>query len=168
MNKVFIVLFAAAVMVGCKKADHQHEQASTEATENHEGHNHAEHADERPIEEHAEAKLNTTSISLDDGKKWKVNPEMKPFIEGGEKILSEYISKNNTNFAELGTKLTKENEQLVKSCTMKGKSHEELHVWLVPHLKLVEELAQTKDLEKGKQMSAALERSYLTYHQFFE
>ncbi|MBW7891309.1 MAG: hypothetical protein H3C48_09875 [Chitinophagaceae bacterium] len=106
-------------------------------------------------------------IELDNGNKWTVNDEMKPFVSKGEELVNSYLQSQQTDYKQLAQQLKEENNQLIKSCTMDGRSHEELHKWLHPHLEMVEELAKEEDAGKAKELVAQLQKSYETYHQYF-
>ncbi len=111
---------------------------------------------------------NTSDLSLNNGEKWKVNAEMKPHIEQENQILNNYLAQNETNYQELAEALKRDNNNLIKSCTMTGESHEELHKWLHPHMELLEQLSTAKDLTAAKGVIAQIEESFKTYHNYFE
>lgn len=50
---------------------------------------------------------------------------------------------------------------------MKGKSHDELHKWLYPHLELVKELDNETDAVKAKEIVVKLQNSYQQYQIYF-
>lgn len=110
----------------------------------------------------------STTIELNQGKKWKVNPEMKPHIEKGNTILQDYISNKNTDYKTLAENLKAQNDQLIKSCTMKGESHNQLHKWLHPHIELIKKLKESKNGEEANDVINELKNSFATYHQYFE
>ncbi len=43
---------------------------------------------------------------------------------------------------------------------MDGKSHDELHKWLHPHLEIVKALANETDAEKSNKIVSKLQKSY--------
>lgn len=106
-------------------------------------------------------------IELNNGEKWVVNSEMKPFVSKGAELVNVYVQENKTDFKELTTQLKEQNNQLIKSCTMKGKSHDELHKWLYPHLELVKELDNETDAVKAKEIVVKLQNSYQQYQIYF-
>lgn len=110
---------------------------------------------------------NILDIELNDGGKWLVNEEMKPYVNNGEKLVNTYIKSNQTDYHALAKQLKIENDQLVKSCTMKGKDHDELHKWLHPHLTMVDELQKQTDAAKAGETVAQIQKSYHLYHQYF-
>jgi hypothetical protein len=105
------------------------------------------------------------AIELNNGQKWDVNAEMSPFILGGEMILKEY---DNANYKELAEQLKRENKKLIESCTMDGKSHEELHKWLHPHMQLIEDLGNADNDQQANEIIAQLNKSFQTYHNYFQ
>ena len=96
-----------------------------------------------------------------------VNEEMKPFVMKGEELVNSYIQDNQTDYKALAQQLIEQNNQLIKSCTMNGKSHDELHKWLHPHLEIVNALEEEKDAAKANEIVLQLQKSYQDYHQYF-
>ncbi|MBK6930922.1 MAG: hypothetical protein IPH12_08595 [Saprospirales bacterium] len=111
---------------------------------------------------------NTGDLKLNNGEKWKVNAEMKPHIERGNKILDDYLVQQSANWRELAEKLKSENENLIKSCTMKGQSHDELHKWLHPHMELIDKLSTATNLMEAETLIAQIGQSFKTYQTYFE
>ncbi len=107
-------------------------------------------------------------LELNDGQKWFVNEEMKPFVKAGEERVEKYIKEKKGDYKSLAAQLTEHNNQLIKSCTMTGKSHDELHKWLHPHLELVAELGKAEKPGDADQIIEKIDKSYATYHQFFQ
>ncbi len=122
------------------------------------------------IQEKQQETHNETSevIELNNGNKWLINIEMKPFITEGQKLVAEFLKTNNTDYKSLAKNLIEQNNLLIKSCTITGKSHDELHKWLEPHLKLVEDLEATTDATKAKEIVSKIEQSYQSFGNFFE
>lgn len=96
-----------------------------------------------------------------------MNEEMKPFVMKGEELVNSYIQDNQTDYKALAQQLIEQNNQLIKSCTMNGKSHDELHKWLHPHLEIVNALEEEKDAAKANEIVLQLQKSYQDYHQYF-
>ncbi|HSC54992.1 MAG TPA: hypothetical protein VLC98_15270 [Phnomibacter sp.] len=120
----------------------------------------------KQVEQHPEK--SPATIELNNGEKWAVNEEMKPPITKGEGLVNAYIKSNQNNNKELAQQLKDQNEKLIKSCTMKGKSHDELHKWLLPHLALVRDLENSPTENDAKQIVLKLQSSFSMYHQYFE
>ena len=108
------------------------------------------------------------AIELNNGEKWVVNDEMKPFVGKGEELVNTYIQNRQSDYKTLAGQLKDQNSQLIKSCTMDGKSHDELHKWLHPHLKLVEKLEKLNDATEADELVNQLEKSYENYHNYFQ
>ena len=68
----------------------------------------------------------------------------------------------------LAEQLKANNDELVKSCTMKGTSHDELHKWLHPHMKLTTALLEAENEKEADKIIQKLKTSFDTYHQYFQ
>ena len=117
---------------------------------------------DEPVNEPAEP------IELDNGQKWKVNEEMKPFLTNGKNLLNEYIQNEDNDYTGLAAALSEQDNKLIESCTMDGKSHEELHKWLHPHLDMVADLESTKDTAQAKKLVEQLKASYVDFEKYFQ
>lgn len=111
---------------------------------------------------------NATTIELDNGEKWAVNEEMKPFVLKGSELVNVYFQNKQTDYKALASQLKDQNNQLIKSCTMDGKSHDELHKWLHPHLELVKGLENSSDENEAKEIVLKLQKSNEVYNQYFK
>ena len=148
MKQIFLVAISSVVLMSCKN-----EVKTTDSEKKTE----IEHVQDTSSE----------TIALNNGEKWKVNEEMKPFIVKSEAVLEAYVKNNGTDYKKLAQDIKDQNSLLIKSCTMEGPSHDELHKWLHPHLELVERLGEIDNPEKAKVMVAELEASYQMYHEYF-
>ena len=95
-------------------------------------------------------------IELDNGQKWKVNPEMMPPIQASIQAIKAFEGQELNSYKELAKILGDNNQTLISSCTMTGKSHDELHKWLHPYIGMVDKLANAKN-----QKVAASHTAYL-------
>ncbi len=68
----------------------------------------------------------------------------------------------------LSQELKELNLKLISSCTMKGKSHEELHKWLHPHMVLIDELGEANNLEESNKIIGQLTSSFKSYNEYFK
>lgn len=149
-----LLSFSILLWVGCGSP-----QTSSSAEE----HDHAEQAhDDHHFNE------STDPLMLNDGEHWLVNDEMKPFVQNGEELVNVYLTENQSDYDRLATELRSQNQQLIQSCTMTGKSHDELHKWLHPHMALVEELAASATVEEARNRVDELQHSYQQYHAYFQ
>ncbi len=157
------VAFTAA-LVSCKNeaANDADAIVLTEDETNHDEHAMENHDD---MEHHdVDESVVSEPISLNDGEKWVVNEEMKPFVSQGENLVNTYDGDHKA----LAVNLTEQNNQLIKSCTMEGTSHDELHKWLHPHLEMVKELGDMDHQEAADKQVDEIKNSYQVYHEYFQ
>ncbi len=156
MKKLFILAISSFVLLSCnntaEKSIVKEEEAPKEETVKQEDHK----DDDTP-----------ETVELNNGAKWVVNEEMKPYVMKGEELVNNYTQKNQTDYKQLAADLKAENDKLIKSCTMNGKSHDELHKWLEPHLKLTKHLEKAGDVAEAKTLVMDLQSSYKNYHTYF-
>jgi hypothetical protein len=107
-------------------------------------------------------------IELNEGEKWKVNEQMMPYLKSSEQLLIEFKKKESGDYKILASDLKETNNKLISSCTMKGKSHDALHLWLHPHLELVNELQDSKTEDEASLVMEKLNRSFLAFSNYFQ
>lgn len=117
------------------------------------------------VEEEEEAEL-----TLNNGKKWKVNAEMIPYINEGDSLINDFIEQKRDDYQVLGMSLSVVNSNLVASCTLPGDdpNHIALHKWLKPHLKKTKALKTFISDAISAQAFNQVVESYKTFHTYFE
>lgn len=111
---------------------------------------------------------NSETVSLNNGEKWVVNEEMKPHLHEAKDILNLYTASQSEDYKTLAAQLKEKNSGLIKSCTMEGESHDELHKWLHPHMELIESLSKAESTEEANEIIADLQASFSSYDQYFQ
>lgn len=152
MKKLFIVVISSILIWSCNNTN--------ETSPNH--HEAMSHEQDHHHDENNEA------LQLNNGERWLVNEEMKPFVEKGEMLVNNYISNNQTDYQNLSKQIKEQNQLLIKSCTMDGKSHDELHKWLHPHMEFIEDLEEATSENDAKVVVLELQKSNELYHQYFQ
>lgn len=150
MKKIIVLALSSLVLWSCNSNSESTESTQEVATT--EVHHHDESSE---------------AIQLNSGEKWVINAEMKPFILKGEELVNTYIQNKQTDYKELAKQLKAQNSNLIESCTMDGKSHDELHKWLHPHLELVDKLEKDADVTASVETVAHIQSSYTVFHQYF-
>lgn len=158
--KIFALVFLGNALISC--GDTSTVQNSNESAESHDHHDH----DADP--HHGLTDESNLEIELDNGEKWKVNEEMKPFVNQGHKALIVYIDSDDSDYKALAENIKEANRGLISSCTMDGKSHDELHKWLYPHLEIVKSLEQAENQEQAEEIIHELKHSYSDYNNYFQ
>ncbi len=161
MKKLILAaILSFAIVISCEKKQEEHaEHATTEQTASE---NQANHDDQEKSDEHEEG----VKLELNNGEKWTMNAEMKPFISEMETQINAFKPETD-DYKTLGNSLNSTNENLIKSCTIKGTPHEVLHAWLMPHMEKIEKLNKASNKEDANKIVAELKESMVKYHEFF-
>lgn len=107
-------------------------------------------------------------IELNNGERWNVNEEMKPPVIASEDLFNHYMVSNRSDYQNLADDLKGNVNALIKSCTMQGKSHDELHKWLHPYIEQIEKLKQADSPEETDAVLMEIGTSFEIYHQYFQ
>jgi hypothetical protein len=94
-------------------------------------------------------------LKLNDGKKWLANTETHEGITNMESIIKTFKNGHEKNYRRLGEDLSKQSSYVIKNCTMKGESHDQLHAVLVP---MLDEITIFKEADIDQEASIALKR----------
>lgn len=129
--------------------------------ENHDNLQKSEMKDEQKENEHQHGDEANT-VQLDNGKKWKANPETISGINNMSSLVQDGIA-GKIERAKLHDTLQVEFKTIFDKCTMTGESHNQLHNYLLP-LK-----AQLEKLKTGNAESLEEIQEYLlTFKNYFE
>ncbi len=107
-------------------------------------------------------------IELNNGSKWKADPEMFSHVEAMKKSVSTFSGQSVEDYHVLAAELGDHTQQFISSCTMKGKGHDELHKWLHPYMQQVQELEKTENPETAEKLVAQLNQSLLRFEEYFK
>lgn len=118
--------------------------------------------------ENVEHEHKAEPITLNEGKKWTVVPEMMNYIRKTEKTLAEFEHADRKDYVQLANDISEQLSELTSHCTMTGKAHDELHKWLVPFLELSDQLDQTEKTEEQKKIVKEMSSSFKTFNTYFE
>lgn len=150
-TRIIFVILIVSLAAGCQNAARQQERDDLDSAR------HEEHE-----------VISSEMIELDQGKRWRVNEEIKPSIIAIESLLDSVERSEATDYASLGRQMQGHLDQLIASCTMTGKSHEELHKWLAPMIGSVKDLTSSSNREQADIAIRQMQESMRSYHQYFE
>lgn len=159
MNKIIILLATTLLFfVSCK--DQSKESGASKIIE-------ATHESEH-IEGPAMANDWMSEIQLNDGSKWMANPETNEGVAKMQSLLKTSAPKNLTDYHTIADTLNHEKNYVIKECTMKGPSHENLHVWLLPLMEKIEALKDAKTLDEAQRIYKSIAQNVNAYTTYFQ
>ncbi len=147
---LILVFIAITLLISCgKQKEENHEHSQSEKTEEH------QHKEEN-------------NLSLNSGELWIANMETTQGIDNMIALMSSFSDKESVEaYAKLKTNLDKEFGTILKKCTMKGESHDQLHNFLVPMQEMFEGLASS-DLKICKDSYDTLNDHLKEYPKYFK
>jgi hypothetical protein len=108
------------------------------------------------------------NIQLNNGVKWKANVETTVGVVEMQKLLKTQITSTIEDYHLLANQLNDVKIKLVKECTMKGASHDNLHIWLYPLIEKIGALSKTDDLNEASKIKQSIEENLNVYSDYFE
>ncbi|TYB76307.1 hypothetical protein [Bizionia myxarmorum] len=107
-------------------------------------------------------------IQMDNGAKWAANIETTDGVNDMLKMISEAKTETVDDYLSLANKLNERKNTLVKECTMKGPSHDNLHVFLHPLIEKIDMLLKTETTAQGSETLESITANLNAYNNYFE
>ncbi|WP_142786120.1 hypothetical protein [Changchengzhania lutea] len=159
--KYVIFTFSLLALVSCKDSKNQ-ETKMEKAEQSAETHN--DHQEASKVYANAWA----SEIQLNDGNKWQANAETNEGILKMQNSIETQTTSTLDAFHKLAEQLNDDKNYVIKNCTMKGASHDNLHVWLLPLMEKIEALSEAKTVEDASNLKRSIEENVNAYHTYFE
>ena len=109
----------------------------------------------------------TQEIKLDNGKKWQANSETNEGVLKMQNSIKDFSSNTLEGYYELAEKLNVDKNYVIKNCTMKGDSHDNLHVWLLPLIAKIDALSEANTIEEAAKLKQSIEENINEYADYF-
>ena len=122
-------------------------------------------------QEQAEGVLNTqwiNDIQLNNGNNWEANIETTEGVEKMQELLKSQTTTSIEDYHQLANKLNDIKNNVLKECTMKGASHDNLHVWLLPLIAKIDALSEAKTIEDAAKLKQSIEENINGYADYFK
>jgi hypothetical protein len=152
---IFIILLIVTVVSSCKNTEKQKETKNLKEAK----------------QEHVEGVLNTqwtNDIVLNNGGKWEANIETTKGVEEMQELLKSQTTISLEDYHQLANKLNNTKNIVIKECTMKGESHDNLHIWLLPLMEKIKALSKTKTVEEASKSKHHITENINAYFDYFE
>ena len=161
MKKIAVSLIAiVAMLLSCKNNSKEKEHVNTSKNK-------------VKLQTEAPTEMNVNEgwigdMEFNQGARWKANPETNQGVAKMQAVLTISNPKELKDYHTVANALTKEKNYVIKECTMKGPSHDNLHIWLVPLIEKIDALSNAGELEEAQQVYKAIEEHVSAYSTYFQ
>lgn len=107
-------------------------------------------------------------IQLNNGEKWNANIETTEGVLKMQDILKTHKTSTIEDYHELANQLNEVKNKVVKECTMKGASHDNLHIWLYPLIEKVSALSEVSTIENASVLKNSIVENVNAYSKYFQ
>ncbi|MCW8882305.1 MAG: hypothetical protein OQL17_12210 [Sedimenticola sp.] len=109
-----------------------------------------------------------SGLSLNNGERWEMDAHTRTMTK---QIQKAFFSADHTTLEGLkavGKTLEQQMQELIAGCTMSGKAHEQLHVFLSQHIPTIEALATSDNYTTARDNAIRLKGQLDTYQKHFK
>jgi len=107
------------------------------------------------------------TLTLNEGRKWKLDALTRTNIDAAKQVFQQSAESSKKDYATLAANLQDNANKLVSECTMSGKDHDMLHIWLEKYLSTLKEL-KTPEAETQKAAFNKMGKQLKSFDQYFE
>ena len=107
-------------------------------------------------------------IKLNDGNKWQANSETNEGILKMQNSIKTQPTNTLVEYFALVEQLNVDKNYVIKNCTMKGASHDNLHVWLLPLIAKIDALSEAKTIEDAAKLKQSIKENINGYADYFK
>jgi hypothetical protein len=110
----------------------------------------------------------TEEIAMDHGNKWQADAVTTEGVEKMKMTLKAQSTSTLDAYHKLAKMLNEDKNNVIKNCTMKGDSHDNLHIWLLPLIEKIAALSETTTIEDASKIRYSIEENINGYHTYFQ
>lgn len=126
-------------------------------------------SEQQKSEKNNTSEKTTIKFVLNDGKKWQMDEHTRTSIKNLDNLLnSQDVIKSVEGFNQFGKKMDDELILLIRSCTMDGKAHDQLHIFLGYFYPLVQSLKKASEISSAEKIVSEMKELFVQYHKYFK
>ena len=112
--------------------------------------------------------LNKHELTLNEGQKWQMDEHTRKM---SKQMKSTFFSADHSDLKSLkslGSNLQSQLDSLISGCTMTGKAHDQLHVFLSEHIPTISALTNAENYDTAKKNAIELKGQFEMYERYFK
>ncbi|OBX24055.1 MULTISPECIES: hypothetical protein [Bizionia] len=161
--KHVIFTLSLLALVSCK--DSKNQDVKTETVE-HPADTHNNHDTHEASGVYANAWV--SEIQIDNGDKWQADATTNEGVQKLQNTINTQTASTLDDYHKLAEQLNDEKNFVVKNCTMKGPSHDNLHIWLHPLIEKIDALLKTEDVDDSAKITVSIKENINAYNTYFQ
>ena len=153
-NSITLIILISALFISCKNSEKQEDIIPSKEV----------------LQEQTDL-LSTqwmNDIQLNNGSKWEANIETTEGVEKMQELLKTQSTTSIDDYHQLANQLNEVKNKVVKECTMKGASHDNLHIWLYPLIEEISALSKTNDIAEASKIKQSIIQNVDAYNTYFK
>lgn len=168
-KSILSIAILALLFTSCNNSKKETQNTEQNNTEEVETVSHDNHESHETHDAHSAISNNwMEEIQLDNGNKWVANEETNIGVEKMKDILKTQQTTTLEGYHQLAKELTEAKNYVIKECTMKGPSHDNLHVWLLPLMEKIDALSEVGNIEEASKIKNSIQENVEAYNRYFK
>lgn len=110
----------------------------------------------------------SADLSLNSGERWEMDDHTRAM---SQKMQETFFTADHSSLEGLnaaGSTLENQMQELIAGCTMTGKAHEQLHLFLNEHIPTIDALSKADDYASARENAIRLKGQLETYQKHFK
>ncbi len=109
-----------------------------------------------------------TALQLNDNKKWEMDEHTRSTFAQIENAFYTGDHSSYQTLNAIGEELQKLTDKLIQGCTMTGKAHDQLHIFLTNYIPAVDALEKSNDDKSAIEIAINLKHQLEQYKKYFK
>jgi len=108
------------------------------------------------------------NLSLNNGERWEMDDHTRTMSQMMQKTFFSADHSTLEGLNTAGTTLEQQLQELITGCTMTGKAHDQLHVFLNEHVPTINALTKAEDYASARENAIRLKGQLEAYQKHFK
>ncbi len=110
----------------------------------------------------------THGLSLNNEDRWNMDEHTRTVSQNMKKTFFAADHSTQEGLNAVGMVLQTQMEELIAGCTMQGKSHDQLHIFLNDHIPTISALSKADNYDSARASAIQLKGQFETYQLYFK
>jgi len=160
MNRLIATIIFLSLITGCVETNKKETKSKTTIDE--------QKNEKKEIESNYLNNNWLKDIQLNNGIKWNANIETTQGVNRMLEEIKKSSPKTVEEYVSLANKLNTEKNMIVEKCTMEGKSHDNLHIFLHPLIEKINHLLKVTTMKDGMEITNSIVENLEAYTYYFK
>lgn len=114
------------------------------------------------------SETSTYGLSLNNGDRWNMDEHTRTMSQKMKNTFFDADHSAQASLNAVGMELQAQMKELIAGCTMQGKAHDQLHIFLNDHIPTISALSEADDYNSARTSAIQLKGQFEAYQTYFK